>query len=91
MKTTLELPDDLMREIKLRAVHEDRKLKDLVAELLRKGLDAPAEGPRKVRHRVKLPIIECSRPASPDEELTPERVAQILNDEEVQWTLDSWR
>lgn len=91
MKTTMELPDDLMREIKLRAVREDRKLKDLVAELLRKGLDSRAEGPRRVPHRVKLPIIECSRPANPEEDLTPERVAQILNDEEVQWTLDSWR
>ncbi|MGE0057227.1 MAG: antitoxin, partial [Dehalococcoidia bacterium] len=40
MKTTLELPDDLMREIKVRAAREDRKLKDLVTELLRKGLAA---------------------------------------------------
>ena len=38
MKTTLELPDDLVKEIKLRAVHEGLKLKDAVADLLRRGL-----------------------------------------------------
>ena len=33
MKTTLDLPNDLVREIKLKAVHEGRKLKDAMAEL----------------------------------------------------------
>lgn len=37
MKTTLDLPDELMREVKIRAVHEHKKLKDAVAELLRQG------------------------------------------------------
>ncbi len=40
MKTTLELPDDLMRAVKLRAVHEGKKLKDAMAELIKKGLAA---------------------------------------------------
>ena len=35
MNTTLELPDDLMREVKIRAVMENRKLKDAIADLLR--------------------------------------------------------
>ena len=35
MKTTLELPGDLVREIKLRALHDGRKLKDAMADLLR--------------------------------------------------------
>ena len=40
MKTTIELPDGLVREIKLRALNKRQKLKDAVAELLRiKGLD----------------------------------------------------
>ena len=38
MKTTLDLPDPLMRKIKIRAAGEGRKLKDLVAELLDLGL-----------------------------------------------------
>ncbi|MGH8565763.1 MAG: hypothetical protein ACREXW_17400 [Gammaproteobacteria bacterium] len=39
MKTTLELPDDLMRAVKVRAAATERKLKDVVAELIRRGLE----------------------------------------------------
>ncbi|MDA7518948.1 hypothetical protein N9A89_01585 [Akkermansiaceae bacterium] len=38
MKTTLDLPEDLVTEIKLKAVRERRKMKDVAAEALRKGL-----------------------------------------------------
>ncbi|UCF99449.1 MAG: hypothetical protein JSV89_07895 [Spirochaetaceae bacterium] len=38
MKTTLELPDELMRAVKIRAAMEGRKLKDVVAEALKAGL-----------------------------------------------------
>jgi plasmid stability protein len=55
MKTTLDLPDDLMREIKIRAVHEHKKLKDTIAELLQKGIAAgktpQARTPRPVKLR----------------------------------------
>ena len=44
MKTTLDLPDDLVKEIKLRALNEGKKLKDAMAELLRRGLTATASG-----------------------------------------------
>ena len=55
MKTTLELPDELMRRVKLRAVHRNQKLKDAVAQLLEAGIAAspsvepPARPPRPVR------------------------------------------
>ena len=81
MKTTLDLPDDLMREVKIRAVKENRKLKEAVAELLRRGLSQRRSEPR-VRRRVALPIVECSHWARPGEEMTPERVASVLLDEE---------
>ena len=38
MKTTLDLPEDLVRELKLRSVHDRLKLKDLAASALRRGL-----------------------------------------------------
>ena len=41
MKTTVELPDDLARQIKAAAALRGRKLKDLVAEGLRLVLEAP--------------------------------------------------
>jgi plasmid stability protein len=45
MKTALDLPDALVKQVKLRALHEGRKLKDAVADLLRKGLAVAAESP----------------------------------------------
>lgn len=58
MKTTLDLPDDLVRRIKIKAAQSDRKLKDLVAQLLEAGLRAgrgdmgaaPLPKPVKRRH-----------------------------------------
>lgn len=38
MKTTLDLPDDLLRRVKIRAVHAHKKLKDEVADLLERGM-----------------------------------------------------
>jgi len=38
MKTTIELPDELARRIKRRAVERDQKLKDTIAQLLEIGL-----------------------------------------------------
>lgn len=81
MKTTLDLPDDLMREVKIRAARDSRKLKDTVADLLRRGL-SQRRSERRVRRRVTLPIVECAHEARPGEEMTPERVANILLDEE---------
>lgn len=41
MKTTLDLPDPIMRRVKIRAASQGRKLKELIAELLELGMDAP--------------------------------------------------
>ncbi len=38
MKTTLELPDDLMRGMKIRAATEGKKLKDVIADAIRDSL-----------------------------------------------------
>jgi hypothetical protein len=48
MKTTVQLPDDLVKEVKLRALHEGKKLKDAVADLLWKGLASGTAGSRTV-------------------------------------------
>jgi len=54
MKTTLDLPDDLMREVKIRAVHEHKKLKDAIAEFIRKGMAAGKTRAPKLPKPVKL-------------------------------------
>jgi len=38
MKTTVELPDELMRRVKIRAVAKNQKLKDAFAEIIQRGL-----------------------------------------------------
>jgi plasmid stability protein len=87
MKTTLELPDDLIREVKIRAVKENRKFKDEIADLLRRGL-SQRNSERKVRRRVTLPIVECSHEARRGGEMTPERVASVMLEEESVRGLD---
>ncbi|MDE2149006.1 MAG: hypothetical protein KGJ55_04040 [Gammaproteobacteria bacterium] len=44
MKTTLELPDELMRALKMRAASSDRRLKDVVTEAIAAGLAAAEPG-----------------------------------------------
>lgn len=58
MKTTLDLPDDLMREVKIRAAQEGRKLKDLLAEAIRTGLDAAPSG---ASARAALPLMKLAK------------------------------
>jgi hypothetical protein len=54
MKTTLELLDDLMREVKIRAIHERKKLKETIADLLRKGLSTRKSGRNKFPKPIRL-------------------------------------
>lgn len=83
MKTTLDLPDELIREVKLRAVHQRRSVKDLMAEILRQGLGmAPLGGAEKrpVSPMVKigkrgLPVIQCAANAPATRMSTAELLA----------------
>jgi plasmid stability protein len=67
MKTTFDLPPDLVRDLKLRAVHEGRKLKDVAADLLKRGLAAPetAAKSRSAKPKIEiqangLPVVRCA-------------------------------
>lgn len=81
MKTTVELPSDLVREVKLQAVRDGRKMKDTIAELLRQGLSASASRAAVRRHRVKLPLVQCRRSA----DISPEQIAELLTGQEIGW------
>lgn len=66
MKTTFDLPPNLVRELKLRAVHEGRKLKEVAADVLKRGLAAPetAAKPRPAKPKIEiqangLPVVRC--------------------------------
>jgi plasmid stability protein len=83
VKTTLELPDELMRAAKIRAANEGRRLKDVVADLLRRGLAEEPKGPRRVQRKVQLPLVQCAHAARPEREMTPNRVAEVLAREDA--------
>lgn len=93
MKTALDLPDDLVREVKIYAVRSGKKLKTAVADLLRRGLDVSAASCSSAKiardSLTELPVVVCAHPAAPDTEMTPERVAQILVRQEAEWQHDA--
>jgi plasmid stability protein len=61
MRTTFDLPDDLMRHLKARAALEGRSLRDLVLELVERGLKAPP--PLAVQAApAGLPTVRLGRP-----------------------------
>jgi hypothetical protein len=84
MKTTLDLPEDLLRAVKIHAAEENRRLKDTMADILRRGLSQDARGSATIPRRMTLPLIECAHEAQPDEEMTPERAANALLAEEAE-------
>lgn len=54
-------------------------------------LDLPEELPATVRSRIKLPLIEGAHEARPGKEMTPERVADVLLEEEAEAYRDPLR
>jgi plasmid stability protein len=88
MKMTLDLPSELVREMKLRAALEGRKLRDVATEIFRGGLSQSAPQSESARHRVKLPLITCRNVS---QELSPERVAEVLLNQEVAWNHEAAR
>ena len=93
MKTTLDLPDELVREMKLHAVMQGRTLRDLAAEFIRQGLGLPAPRPPQAPPPGSpveggasgLPVVRCradapARGLAIDELLALEQQAQTRED-----------
>ncbi len=57
MRTTLDLPDPLFRELKAQSALRGVKLKDFVAELLQAGLSQRGDSAPGRRPRSPLPVI----------------------------------
>lgn len=83
MKTTVELPDELIREVKVRAAREGRRLKDVMADVVRLGLSQPPARTDRSPARVRLPLVACAHPAAAGQEVTADRVAELLLDAEA--------
>ncbi len=84
MKTTIDLPEDLVREMKFRAVREGRKLRDVAEEVFRRGLAAPVTTAKTGdRQRVQLPLIPAQVAAKPFN-LSAARLLELEMDAEMQ-------
>ena len=88
MKTTLDLPTDLVRKMKLRAVHEGRKLKDVAAEVFRRGLAQPKTAAQPVtRHPIALPLIQCASDA-PASRMSAEEIIALEQESQTREDLE---
>ena len=53
MKTTLELPEQLMSEVEKLAAREQRQVNDVVAELIRAGINSRTLSPEQLELQAK--------------------------------------
>ncbi|MGL4399879.1 MAG: hypothetical protein ACRCXD_08420 [Luteolibacter sp.] len=89
MKTTLDLPDDLMRGMKIRAATQGRKLKDVIADAIRDSLaskrEIPAETPPLVisRSASGVSYIKCN-PASDKPAPTFEELQRLIEESQLE-------
>ena len=80
MRTTLDLPDPLFRELKARSALRGVPLKDFVAEILQTGLAQNAAAKPVARLRSPLPVIRkatgISHPALSNRDIDALMVAE---------------
>jgi hypothetical protein len=81
MRTTIDMPDALMRAAKARAAEHGESLKDLVNRALAHELGLPSGATRKTG-RVTLPLI--ARDVVPSVLVTNDDIAAALEAEDVE-------
>jgi hypothetical protein len=72
MRTTIDIPDEIYRELKVQAAREGTTLRNLVLE----GVELARQQRSTPRKRFVLPLIRSSRPGTLD--LTNEQIDDIL-------------
>jgi hypothetical protein len=80
MRTTLDLPDELFRQIKAKAGLEGMKLKDLLTRFVQNGLREPVHGSHS--RRSKMPVIK-RRTKQPIPNLTSQRQSHLEEEEDI--------
>jgi hypothetical protein len=73
MRTTIDIPDPIYRELKSRAASEGTTSKELILRAAKSVLKGNS---RKARKRVKLPIIRSKQPGTLD--LDNEKIFEII-------------
>lgn len=76
MRTTIDLPDELIRAARVRAAATDESLKELFTRALTKELGRPVG-----RTRRELPVIGL--PRSDRSSITPAELEQVLSNDDI--------
>lgn len=63
MRTTIEVPDGMFREMKALAARQGRSMKQFVLRAIQKEVGKARQGRRK-RFSVKLPLVRSRRPGA---------------------------
>ncbi|MBI3375033.1 MAG: hypothetical protein HY017_25205 [Betaproteobacteria bacterium] len=63
MRTTLDLPDQLVKRAKIKAIERGTSLRELVGAALERELDRPSE-PKPMRKRARFPIFDSKAPGA---------------------------
>jgi hypothetical protein len=82
MRTTIDLPDHLFRQVKARAALDGLRLKDLITRFVEQGLRQEALPSTEPRRRSELPVVRGAAGRTlPD--LTSAEIHRILEEEET--------
>jgi hypothetical protein len=73
MRTTIDIPDDAYRELKIKAAREGTPVRQIVLRGINRELSTKEDLPVR---KLKLPLIRSSRPGTLD--LTNEQIDDIL-------------
>lgn len=83
MRTTIDLPDDLLRQVKAKAAIDGMKLKDLIIHYVEQGLKgAPSPTAPLRRQRSELPVARAAT-GHTLAALTNAEIQRILDKEEA--------
>ncbi len=81
MRTTVDLPDPLLKHLKARAALEGRTLRDLVVELVQRGLEATPKADALQRLQAR-PLIGVAPLAVPAERLNHADLSALAQEDE---------
>jgi hypothetical protein len=74
VRTTIDLPEDLLARAKAIARDTSRTLSEVVSELVRRGLEPPPAPDGRVSDRTGLPLVSLGRTITSDD-------VRVLEDE----------
>jgi hypothetical protein len=80
MRTTLDLPDDLLKRAKIEAVERGTSLRELIGAALERELSGASDSKPR-RKRARFPIFDSKAPGSL--RLSKTGIAKLESDEDV--------